>query len=390
VPTGSLKAGETIRVGDALFVMKGAMGLGHKIAYCSIRAGEKVFKNGVPIGSATCDIAARVTCIFEETGELTGCEQIMAARVVDQELTGVLTASVEKAARYYPVLGHGSFAPGNADGGLYLLDVVPDGEPRFGGTGASGICARLQIVRTHQPHLSPHPPMNLQVQNHVVIVTGGAKGIGEAITRCFAEEGATVCIFGRNPEEGRQLAEACLAQGQRVESYHVGMTDEDAVRRAVAEVVERHGRIDVVVNNAGGNDAVSLRHSSAAFRASLEKNIVQCFCLVHHALDHLIVSRGNIVNIGSKCSVTGQGGIQVNCVIPAEVMTPLYERWLAQIRRLGQFLPPTPPRHQFRFVSPGAFGNLSFHQAGTPLIVAELSPNQSKIWKPSSNRSARN
>ncbi len=198
--------------------------------------------------------------------------------------------------------------------------------------------------------------MNLQLQNQVVIVTGGAKGIGEAITLAFAEEGATVCIFGRNPEEGRQLAEACTAQDQRVESYAVEMTDEDAVRKAVAEVVARHGRIDVVVNNAGGNDAVSLRHSSADFRASLEKNIVQCFSLIHHALDPLIASKGNIVNIGSKCSVTGQGGtsgyaaskgamnaltrewaldlgrhgIRVNCVIPAEVMTPLYDRWLAQ------------------------------------------------------------
>ena len=105
-------------------------------------------------------------CIFEETGELIGCEQIMAARAATPELAERLTASVEKAARYYTVMGHGSFAPGNADGGLttqeeksmgaysksgasaisgliqpgdvpekgglYLLDVVPDGEPRFG------------------------------------------------------------------------------------------------------------------------------------------------------------------------------------------------------------------------------------------------------------------
>ncbi len=105
-------------------------------------------------------------CIFEETGELIGCEHIMAARAATPELAERLTASVEKAARYYTVMGHGSFAPGNADGGLttqeeksmgaysksgasaisgliqpgnvpekgglYLLDVVPDGEPRFG------------------------------------------------------------------------------------------------------------------------------------------------------------------------------------------------------------------------------------------------------------------
>lgn len=106
------------------------------------------------------------TCIFEETGELIGCEQIMAARAATPELGRALVEAVAKAARYYTVLGHGSFAPGNADGGLttqeekslgayaksgsapiaglikpgdvprtaglYLLDVVPDGEVRFG------------------------------------------------------------------------------------------------------------------------------------------------------------------------------------------------------------------------------------------------------------------
>lgn len=105
-------------------------------------------------------------CIFEETGELIGCEQIMASRALTPELGNILIASVTKAAKYYIALGHGSFAPGNADGGLttqeeksmgaysksgsstisglikpgevprasglYLLDVVPDGDVRFG------------------------------------------------------------------------------------------------------------------------------------------------------------------------------------------------------------------------------------------------------------------
>jgi len=198
--------------------------------------------------------------------------------------------------------------------------------------------------------------MNLELENKAVIVTGGAKGIGEAITRTFAAEGVQVCILGRNPAEGKALVDELASAGQRAESYHVEMTDESGVREAISQIVATHGRIDVVVNNAGGNDAVGLRHETPEFRASLEKNIVQCFSLVHHSLEALIASRGNIVNIGSKCSVTGQGGtsgyaaskgamnaltrewaldlgrhgIRVNCVIPAEVITPLYERWLAQ------------------------------------------------------------
>jgi len=111
-------------------------------------------------------VALGSTCLFEETGELIGCEQIMAERAVTPALGEEIKACVDKAARYYTVMGYGSFAPGNADGGLttqeeksmgayaksgdspisgivkpgdrppsnglYLLDVVPDGEPRFG------------------------------------------------------------------------------------------------------------------------------------------------------------------------------------------------------------------------------------------------------------------
>jgi altronate dehydratase large subunit len=111
-------------------------------------------------------VTAGAACIFEETGELIGCESIMESRATTPELAAELRASVEKAARYYATLGYGSFASGNADGGLttieekslgaymksgqspisglikpgdippkgglYLMDVVPDGEVRFG------------------------------------------------------------------------------------------------------------------------------------------------------------------------------------------------------------------------------------------------------------------
>ncbi|WP_434354819.1 UxaA family hydrolase [Parasalinivibrio latis] len=111
-------------------------------------------------------VDAGATCVFEETGELIGCEQDMASRAVNDDVAKALVASVEKAAGYYQVLGFASFAPGNADGGLstieekslgaynksgsrkiqgivapgevpsnpglWLMDVVPDGEVRFG------------------------------------------------------------------------------------------------------------------------------------------------------------------------------------------------------------------------------------------------------------------
>src|SRR5688572_25126510 len=145
--------------------------------------------------------------------------------------------------------------------------------------------------------------MNLELQHKVVLVTGGAKGIGEAITRGFAAEGAIACILGRNPAEATALLAEITATGGRADAFTCEKTDEPAVRAAVAAVLKKYGRIDIVVNNAGVNDGVGLRSPVADFRASLEKNIVQCFVLVQAALDALIATKGVIINIGSKCAV---------------------------------------------------------------------------------------
>lgn len=125
-------------------------------------------------------VAAGATCIFEETGELIGCEQVMASRAVTPELGAEIEACVAKAERYYATLGYGSFAPGNADGGLttqeekslgaysksgaspisglirpgerapgpglYLMDVVPDGEVRFGFPNISDTAEIVEMI----------------------------------------------------------------------------------------------------------------------------------------------------------------------------------------------------------------------------------------------------
>ena len=197
--------------------------------------------------------------------------------------------------------------------------------------------------------------MNLELTNKVVLISGGSKGIGEAITIGFASEGAVACILGRNPKESEILCARIAQSGGRAEFYSCELTDENAVRGAVRAVLEKHGRIDCVVNNAGVNDGAGLGGGVDAFRASLEKNIVHCFVLVEAAMDALIKSRGAVVNVGSKCASTGQGstsgyvaakgamnaltrewavdfaphGVRVNCVIPAEVMTPMYQKWIS-------------------------------------------------------------
>lgn len=193
--------------------------------------------------------------------------------------------------------------------------------------------------------------MDLKLKDKVIIVTGGAKGIGESITRTLAAEGAFPVILGRNENDNQKVIDAIGTGGQ----VQVELNDHDQCVRAVKEVVTRFGRIDGVVNNAGINDGVSLEKGTyEQFIKSLHSNMVHYFLVVQTALPELIKNKGAIVNIGSKVAETGQGGtsayaaanggrngltrewavdllkygIRVNAVIVAECYTPLYDRWI--------------------------------------------------------------
>lgn len=196
--------------------------------------------------------------------------------------------------------------------------------------------------------------MDLQLQDKVVIVTGGSKGIGEGIVRTFLAEGAKIANVNRSTAEGLALQEEYAARGQDCFFIQGDLTSVEACQAAVAATVEKFGRIDVVVNNAGVNDGVDLEAGPAEFSKSLERNLIHFYSMVHYSLTELKKSRGSIINIGSKVSVTGQGGtsgyaaakggingltrewaldladdgIRVNAVLPAETWTPLYEHIL--------------------------------------------------------------
>jgi NAD(P)-dependent dehydrogenase (short-subunit alcohol dehydrogenase family) len=194
--------------------------------------------------------------------------------------------------------------------------------------------------------------MDLQLNNRVIIVTGGAKGIGEGIVEVLAAEGAIPVIVGRSEEDNLATLSRIEGKGFQVTAE---LTRPEACQYAVDEVVKKFGRIEGLVNNAGVNDGVSLEHGSyEAFMASLHKNLVHYYLMAQHALPYLRVSHGSIVNIGSKTAETGQGatsayaasnggrnaltrewavellkyGIRVNAVIVAECYTPLYEKWI--------------------------------------------------------------
>jgi L-fucose dehydrogenase len=196
--------------------------------------------------------------------------------------------------------------------------------------------------------------MDLQLQDCVVIVTGGAAGIGAAISLQLATEGAVPVLLDREPGTADFRARLHAMQ-PRSRHIRLDLCEESACRDAVERTLEEYGRLDGLVNNAGINDGVSLEAGRAAFLTSLERNLVHYFVMAHYCLPHLRVSRGAIVNIASKTALTGQGGssgycaskgaqlaltrewaaalaadgIRVNAVLPAEVMTPLYRSWIS-------------------------------------------------------------
>lgn len=199
--------------------------------------------------------------------------------------------------------------------------------------------------------------MDLRLNGKVVLITGGAKGIGEAITRASVREGAIPVIVDRDQPACEKLLAELKLDRTRGHFVVVDLQGAENCKKAVDETARTFGRIDALVNNAGVNDGVGLEHGSPEeFVASLELNLLHYYNMTHYALRHLKLARGSVVSISSKTAVTGQGntsgyvaskgailsmtrewavellpyGIRVNAVVPAEVMTPLYRQWLSK------------------------------------------------------------
>lgn len=196
--------------------------------------------------------------------------------------------------------------------------------------------------------------MDLKLNGCVVIVTGGAAGIGAAIALQLAKEGAVPVIFDRSTLN-KELRTALEALQPRARGFVLDLCEESACAAAVENTLAEFGRVDGLVNNAGINDNVSLEAGRDAFVQSLERNLIHYFVMAHHCLPPLRASRGAIVNIASKIALTGQGassgysaakgaqlaltrewaaalagdGVRVNAVLPADVMTPMYAAWVA-------------------------------------------------------------
>lgn len=228
--------------------------------------------------------------------------------------------------------------------------------------------------------------MDLQLKDKVIIVSGGAKGIGAGIVKALAKEGAIPVIVGRNEQDSLNTLAEIEAAGGKGFQVAAELTKPEECERVIKEVIAKYGRIEGLVNNAGVNDGVGLENGTyEKFMESLHRNVVHYYLLAHYALPELKKSKGAIVNISSKTAETGQGGtsayaaanggrnaltrewavellkysIRVNAIIVAESWTPAYEKWIKTLENPGEKLKEITDKIPFenRMTTPEELGN---------------------------------
>ena len=192
--------------------------------------------------------------------------------------------------------------------------------------------------------------MDLGLRDKIVLVTGGAKGIGAATVKAFLAEDSKVVLVDRDADEGSALSKS---SGSKVSFIEADLTNLKSCKEAVEQTVSLFGGLDVLVNNAGFNDGLGLDTPPEKFMVSVQNNLLHVYAMTHYALPQIRKGAGCILNLGSKVSVTGQGQtsayaaakgaisaltrewavalapdkIRVNCVIPAECLTDQYEQF---------------------------------------------------------------
>jgi NAD(P)-dependent dehydrogenase (short-subunit alcohol dehydrogenase family) len=196
------------------------------------------------------------------------------------------------------------------------------------------------------------------MDKQVVLITGGLTGIGRASATAFASKGANVVVAGRHDEAGQALAQELRSTGSQAEYINADVSNDDDVRALVDQTVERFGRLDVAVNNAGteGKPSPITDQTADTYAATFDTNVLGVLLSMKHQVRVMQEQHsGSIINIssafghegaagasvyvGSKHAVEGitksvalevaESGIRVNAVAPGPIETPMLTRFTA-------------------------------------------------------------
>ncbi len=198
-----------------------------------------------------------------------------------------------------------------------------------------------------------------RVEGKVAIVTGSTYGIGEAIAKVLAKEGAVSIITGRTQEEGRKCVDEIRSAGGRAEYYPLDVTDEKRVEEVVRSVFEKYKKIDILVNNAGiaGPNKPTHEYTRQEWEKIFDVNVTGAFLCTKYVVPYMQRQKsGNIVYISSIYGIIGapdvpayhatkaanrvmakidallyaKDNIRVNSVHPGFIWTPMVENFLKE------------------------------------------------------------
>ena len=154
-------------------------------------------------------------------------------------------------------------------------------------------------------------PHVLSLEGKTALVTGGSHGIGETISRRLAAAGATVLVAARSEERAAAVAAAIVEAGGSAEAVRLDVADPASVSGVFKGIVERHGKLDVLVNNAGiTEDGLLLRMSKESWDRVIATDLTGVFLVSQEAVKLMMKKRvaGRIVNVGSVVGLMGNAG----------------------------------------------------------------------------------